>query len=118
MPSRRPPRAYFALIAVLALDVAILAIPGGPYVNPDAGVGTVVVSVALLAALGLGSKLAWWLLAVTTGLGAFSGLTVPLVMGVNRLDDLVWLLGPVVFVLLLTRPMRRHVRLGQAAATA
>jgi hypothetical protein len=111
MARRRPPLAYAALVAVAVGSTALVALPGGPFLAED-WAGHAVLIGFVLAAIGLGSRAAWWLAVVVSVFGTLSALAFVLGFGgVVRVDEYLWLLTPAAILgLLLSTPMRTHVR--------
>jgi hypothetical protein len=116
MDRRRPPDTYFTLIALVALQVAVVALPGGPFFNTNPV--AIAIGVLALILLGRGSRTAWWLTTVLAGLSAAGALANPFVgpeggpiAGIDRLDTAIWLVSIVaIFVVLVGPSMRAYVR--------
>ena len=121
MPRRRPPHTYFALLALIAFEQAVVAIPGGPFFGSVTPLG-IAAGVGVLVMLGRGSRVAWWLATAVAALGAASAPAVPftgpesgLMTGIDRIDTGIWLACIVAtFVLLVSPSMRGYVRRGAA----
>jgi hypothetical protein len=113
----RPQSTYFALLALLAVQALVVALPGGPFFGRVSPVG-LLCYVVVLAMLARGSRWAWWLATVTSGLAAagalafsFTGPEGGAMAEIERLDTGIWLVGIVaIFVLLVSPSMRSHVR--------
>jgi hypothetical protein len=112
---RRPPDSYFTLLAVLAFQAAVVALPGGPFFGAGSPVG-IAIGVVLLILLGLGSRTAWWLTTGPAAIGAAGALVSPFVgpeggpmTGIGRFDTAIWLVSIVaVFVVLVSPSMRGY----------
>ena len=104
------PKTYWALVALVAIQAGIIALPGGPYFPSEAAASFAVWGLALFF-VGRRSQFAWWFSTVVWGWSVLGVAAFVFAFGVDRLDSAAWHLTILAtFAALVSPSLRAYVR--------